>query len=418
MYYRITILAHLFLRKASLSFLLSFLMTFSDALPVQFWPINCATFNEHVPAGVHKRCFLAPWQCDDEIKIQFTDDPGNSYSLLVLNEEGVTTDTIEFEEISSGLYQLSLVPSENSPGFCEEKIQLKIQSNAGFQSFALPAFNEWANAGGAGDPWTTGATPSYAVTPGGNETEFLFVDYAFIVGLEYSLALNYTSTSGTFSSQINIFVLDSSNNIIFSNSGVNVIQNGANSTVPFMFVADASSTRVGIKISPGSFDSATVTLNSITSLRQVGITTDLYKSDYLDLKIEHPDTILVNYSNHRNFAGLNYEQTSPDIDFNIRVPAIFYHQRFPEEDEVMELSSALATLNGTLRKQRLLDTDYLPYYFHEKLKLILKHQFVSILDRQWVKQEGYEIEEGERRWPLKKAKCWLSEKEFVHRNIL
>ena len=167
MYHRIIILAHLFLRKASLSYFPLFLMTFSDALPVQFWPINCATFNEHTPQGVHKRCFLAPWECDDEIKIQFTDEPNNSYSLLILNEQGSTADTIDFNEVAPGLYQLAFTPSENSPGFCEEKIQLKVQSNSGFQGFDLPAFNLWANSGGAGDPWTTGSSPSYAVTPGG-----------------------------------------------------------------------------------------------------------------------------------------------------------------------------------------------------------------------------------------------------------
>jgi hypothetical protein len=119
-----------------------------------------------------------------------------------------------------------------------------------------------------------------------------------------------------------------------------------------------------------------------------------------------------------NFAGLVYVGSSPEPEFYIRVPAIFFHQRFPEEDEVMELSTSLATLNGTLRKQRLLDVDYVPYYFHEKLKFVLKHQTVTIFSRQWVKQEVYEIVEGDRRWPVKKAKCWISEKDFVHRNVL
>jgi hypothetical protein len=66
----------------------------------------------------------------------------------------------------------------------------------------------------------------------------------------------------------------------------------------------------------------------------------------------------------------------------------------------------------------MLDVDYVPYYFHEKLKFVLKHQFVSIYGKEWVKQEPYEIADGDRRWPIKKAKCWISEKEFVHRNVL
>ena len=190
---------------------------------------------------------------------------------------------------------------------------------------------------------------------------------------------------------------------------------GANA-LTITFLATVNSTRIAFRHSSGS--NVDITVNSTSGTRTVGTDTIVAKTDCLDLQIEQPDTILLNYSNHRNFAGLNYESTSPENDFNIRIPAIFFHQRFPEEDEVMELSSELVTLNGTLRKQRLLDTSYLPYYFHEKLKLILKHQFVTVHDRQWVKQEAYEILEGERKWPLKKAKCWLSEKEFVHRNIL
>jgi len=144
----------------------------------------------------------------------------------------------------------------------------------------------------------------------------------------------------------------------------------------------------------------------------------VFKSDCIDIRESHSNTILINYYNHRNFAGLVYQDTSPDVQFHLRVPAIFYHQRFPEEDETIELSSSLVHLNGDIKRMRLLDTDYIPYYMHEKIKLILKHQFVTIYNKEWVKTEAYEITEGDRRWPVKKAKCWISEKEFIHRNVL
>lgn len=149
----------------------------------------------------------------------------------------------------------------------------------------------------------------------------------------------------------------------------------------------------------------------------VGDGSDIAKSDCLDIGT-HRSSILINYRNHRNFAGLVYQDISPEFEFELRVPAIFYHQKFPDEDETMELSTSLVNLNGNLRKQRFMDIDYVPYYFHEKLKLVLKHQFITIFDKEWIKQEAYEIVEGNKRWPIKKASIWLSEKEYIHRNVL
>lgn len=129
----------------------------------------------------------------------------------------------------------------------------------------------------------------------------------------------------------------------------------------------------------------------------------------------HQNTLLINYYNHQNYAGLIYGNGQK---FNIRVPAFLFHQRFPDEEEVMELTSSLVTANSSMRKQKLLDTDYLPYYFHEKLILALKHQFVTIYNKQWVKQEPYEVVGGDSKQPWRRGACWLSEKDFLQRNVL
>jgi hypothetical protein len=262
-------------------------MTISDAQPVQFWLVECNTYNEQESDGVHYKCFSAPWNCDDEITIQFIANPDTSpelpdeYSLIVIDEDNNELMSIPFDYQFDGtnyVFYLTLIPSDQTPDLCNRLIKLEI-------------FNE-----------TTATTEA--------------------------------------------------------------------------------------------------------------------KSDALDIQDSHSDTVLINYYNHRNFAGLIYQSTSPDFEFNIRIPAIFYHQRFPEEDETMVLSSSLVSLNGEIKKQKLLDIAYVPYYFHEKIKLVLKHQFVTIENKQWVKQEPYEISEGDRRWPVKKAKCWINQKDFVHRNVL
>jgi len=261
-------------------------MVLSDAQPIQFWPVDCDTFNEHVSDGVHHVCFCQPVHCDDTIVIQ------------------------------------GYVVGEGSPPVADDYTLTIVAENGG-----------------------TLAEIPFDVQEVGDK----FV---------YSVTLNLETMS-----------------------------------------PDLCSTRVQFQINNAS---------TVTSVA---------KSDCIDIA-DHDNTILITYSNHRNFAGLVYQNASPEFEFYLRVPAIFYHQRFPEEDEVIELSSSLVALTGELKRTRLMDTDYMPYYMHEKIKLVLKHQFVSIYNKEWVKEAAYELSDTDRRWPVTKAKCWITEKEFVHRNVL
>lgn len=262
---------------------LCFVMIFSDAQPVQFWPIECNTYNQAEPYGVHHKCFCQPWQCDDPIKIQFTEpsdsSPSDDFTLSIRDEDGDEIANLPFDVQDDGtnlVYSLSLV-SDQSPEICD-----------------------------------------------------MFVQF--------------------------------------------VILNSDNQAVA--------------------------------------------QSDCQDIRTTQPDTILINYRNHRNIFGLVYADVTPETEFNLRIPAIFFHQRFPKEEETMMLSTSVQSLNSVVRRQRLLDVDYVPYYFHEKINLVLQHQFVTIINREWVTQEAYEIVEGNRMWPVKKGKIYLSEKDFVMRNVL
>lgn len=389
-------------------------MEISNALPVQFWLVGCDTYNEHEAAGVHHKCYCAPWQCDDNIKVQLTDDGEQTYTLEIYNASEQLLGTLAFEEVVSGVYEVNLNLAQDSPDVCEEQIQLKIKREAGIAAVTLPALDTFVNDGGPGTPWTLGATPSVTRALIGS-VEILHADFAFIAGVTYTVNLDFSAT-GSATVQLFLQIQDSSFVTQFSASDT---FNGAETdTIVLTFTATVSTTRIAITAAWASNDAETITITGRSATRTVGTAELVAKSDCLDIRTEHEDSILLTYSNHRNFAGLVYEDISPANEFQIRIPSTFFHQRFPEEDEVMELSTSLVTLNGTVRKQRLLDTDYVPYYFHEKMKLILKHQMLEIFDRQWVKQEAYEIVEGDRRWPMKKAKVWLSEKDFVHRNIL
>jgi len=250
-------------------------LTISDALPVQFWPVNSDTYNEKEPEGVFRRCFCQPWNSTDTIKIQVDFNIIDAISLKIYDEDSALIQSIAFTNTIDTVYTVSFSPSTYD--ITNQLIKLKIY-------------------------------------------------------------------------------------------------NGSN---------------------------------------------ELFKSDCLNIKQSWDETVLITYSNNRNFAGLNYTLVSPDPEFSIRIPAVFFHERFPEQDEVIELSNSRSIqLNAQVKAQRLLEIFPSPYYWHRKLKLILKHQFVSIDCQDWVKSEQYELQESSRRNPLKKALVWLDEKDYIQRNVL
>lgn len=392
-------------------------MTFSDAIPIQFWLIDCDTYNEEERYGQYQRCFCAPWECDDEIKIQFQDEDDQNFSLLIYDEDDSLLDSIPITETSDGVYLTSFTPSDNTPGICDKKVQLEIRKEAGSQGVTLPELNTYTNTGGTGDPWSLGANPSIATTFGGTTSEGLIVDFAFIAGVEYTIIVNFTNTANTVGI-FSIGVTDSSNVVQFSQNtpGAN---SGANESNPLVFTATTDTTRIRIGLT-FSGASNTTTINSVSATRSVGTPEVVAKSDCLNIKESHEGTVLITYSNFRNYAGIINNNGSPDLTFYLRIPAVFNEERYPETDEPMQLSNnRIISLNSQVKKQRLLETDQMPNYMHLKVKEVLKHQFVTIEEVDYVKEEPYEqVENANKRWPMRRYTCWLTEKEYVVRNIL
>lgn len=143
------------------------------------------------------------------------------------------------------------------------------------------------------------------------------------------------------------------------------------------------------------------------------------KSDCVDIKEDHKETTLITYSNNRPFASLNSSVGTPDHAFNLRIPSVFFKERFPEESEILQLSNSRSIqINAQVKAQKLLNVGPMPFYMHRKAKLALTFQYVTIDGQDWVKEEAYEVAETKRTHPLSKAQCWLTEKDTIYRNIL
>lgn len=397
----------------------------SDALPIQFWQADCDTYNEKEVCGVHAKCWCQPWNCDDEIPLQFTDTSELDYILRALDENG----DVIFENSFSSYQQ--------TPGYPADIFQDYPLSGWLSESFDDPFDNP---------NWALGTNPSVSTGLVSVHTDYIVSD-VFIDQQTFTISM----------------VVDATNNgkivVKMYNTGVeigsvesSVLSTGADQVVDVVMSLSDDADEIKIYIERTTGASFSVTLKSIeTNVDPVATSPFVYstsfipsettpgicnerirleivnvtaspenvvaKSDCLDIKQAHACTNVIEYFNNLNLDGLIYEDISPVTTFRIRVPSIFFHEKFVEEDNVIKLTSSVVKTSSSIEAQRLFETDYIPYYMHRKLQLIFKHQDISIDNRNWVKREAYEIQEGERRWPLKKAKCYLNEDNYL-RSVL
>lgn len=394
----------------------------ADAQPVQLWPVDCETYNEKEVCGVFASCFCQPFECDDEIKVQIYDDSGDSFVLRIVDENDSTISDIVMEEISSNVHQASFIPSQYSPDVCDRKVQLKVVvDDASEQVFSFAAGAEgWTNQGaGTNWNWSSLNGGSMVVTNLGTTTRTLSKTGLTFEARPYRIYFRFLITAAgnslTFTARgMDAFGILVEQDILTGITGTGEYQGYMDFTAEQaeviielqLFVTDNSG------VPDATFYLLDVTIES-TQNDEV-----IYKSDCLDIKTTHDCTKLISYTNNRVFNGLYFNTASPDETFYLRIPATFVHERFPEEDEVLKRTSDTITLNSTMEAQKLLETGYMPYYMHRKTKLVLKMQTVTIDDQQWVKQEAYEIQEGNKRHPKKMARVWLNEADFVQRNVL
>jgi len=426
----------------------------SDANPVQFWPVDCQTYNEYEACGVHHKCWCHPWQCDDEIPVQFVDtDFGTTKDLEAYNSDGDLLFSQAFETEDQFLTEFDL-------NFVNPNFTLNLANWGNYSgSPGTEAGWTWNSIGPLGVAQADGTSGTLhqtyelyqqRVNLGVNGYDkYPPGDYVFKINLSNEstggsspltegLYLQATDTLGVFGEAIPSAITiprgggftDYTVNftitqpwkyftIYFYKQGPgsgSVIKIYINSFNIESYPLDYTNTVYSSSFVPSQEDICDEQINLIITNPDES-PSDLYKSDCLDIATVQKCTTLIEYSNNRNFAGLVYTGVSPEQTFNIRVPAIFFHEQFPEEDEAMELTTGIQKTSGTMKVQRLFETDYMPYYMHKKLKLIFKHQFITIDNASWLKEEPYDVQEGDRRWPVKKAKCFLTE-NYIQRAVL
>ena len=144
----------------------------------------------------------------------------------------------------------------------------------------------------------------------------------------------------------------------------------------------------------------------------------LMQSDCLDLKETHECTKLIEYENTSNFDGIDYVGGSPGPSFQLRIPAIFFEEQNPQEQEDAELSNGqIITLRQSIQEKRLLEIGYLPPYMHRKIQKVLMHDSVLIDGDYWRKRDPYEPNPI-KKYNLKTASVMLTKYDSVEKNTI
>ena len=109
-------------------------------------------------------------------------------------------------------------------------------------------------------------------------------------------------------------------------------------------------------------------------------------SEPIDLKVEHPKTYLINYSNLDNAYGVTW---TTGIKFNLRVEAMLF-KRLPTGERTISRDADFTPVKVSSRRMRnfLFEVYMLPPYLHEKLAVIFD------LDNWFINGVKYQATEG------------------------
>lgn len=423
--------------------------------------------------------FVQPVDFGDPLVIQFQSGPGVQFVLNMIREDGSAyLFNSPFTEVISGVYQITIAAAVGLPHDWGQYI-LSIATIAsvvtaniipnptftggggGWGNFPVGGTN-WVSAGVTGVVVTltaaapnsniiarsvaftdTLSTQTHKATVTGTATQnaatygvrgylrvYYYKDGAEVTKLRRDVPIRFNTNLGygpslvtnvNFRGLIPADTTDSSN--VFDNIGF---------SAHMTYYGDPAATLV-VQID-----------NVVMAVHQDNM--DIYaKSDYLqygwnewlELEMNQPeDTVLISYTNNSDFAGLEYTGISPGPEFSIRIPAVFDRNNGPKTEEVHPLSNdTFIRIWSRLEKKRLLEIGHMPDYMHEKLNLIFMHDFIHVGKVNHVAfvnnnqvgdnpgidvvvRDPYEIADGDKRFPMRRASILLTDQDYIKRNLI
>jgi hypothetical protein len=386
------------------------------------------TFNERPNAGYEDVPFFQLWNCEDALDLVAEYDGPRRLFLKVEDDMGNELALMPFNNVVDNIW----VISTNFEEYCDKCVRLSLVETDSFSienGFFIESLSPWGNfydetMDDENQFWAWAAGNRAVFFPGG---DFLGTNYIgqqvenFPQGqYRVKITLNETASvspgSFTYTSIVSVSntpdtgpftVVGTTPGAVIAGGGPQVIQvdftigpGEVDSEYILIHFVNNLFTELPINLSISSIE---VVLSPATSPEV------LSRSDFMEVADTQRDTRIVRYTNEGEFAGIPYDLLDPKPEFNIRLLSRFYKERNPQEEETESNSDGtIVKLSSEFKTQRRLELDPLPMYMHKKIVLALQHNSVNIENLQWVKEEGYDLDEINSKYPHEAAQVWLT----------
>lgn len=390
-------------------------MTISSALPIQFWDIESETFQEQTRCGKTDVCYCEYIRTGEQVLQIY--NPGNEPTLKAFDSEAAEIDIdASTSGAVSGMYTITFTIPDSAigktiqfivyqTGGTVEKMKSGCVEVLGEYSLQLPSAlpGQWDQEGALA-VWTANVGNAEVTIPiPGGQSNTLYKEFSAGAGA-YSVVYSVSITgTGTNSLTFNFY------------SGATPVYSRDFFATDVLFIEQKTFsvpiTRIEVIAFASDGDSDFV-VSSIAMIAAIG-------------NLSNESCIkTIRYSNHKNFRDMNgnvidYESGSPTPSFEIHIPAMFFDENFPLEEEVHPQSDdTWKRVWSRMEAKKLFEIGRLPYYMHKKLQMILVHDIVEIDDEFWVKRDAYNIEAGNKRFPLKTGSVLLTNRDEITRNLI
>lgn len=342
--------------------------------------------------------------------VTFTDPSFSTQDAQIYN--------FSVESLQPSSYDLTVTPQDI--GVCEDSYQLFISTGGPSADLVYPTpIDTWSPLSGS-PAWTVDADGAHAVLSTGETTRTLFIPVSGVmVGDALKVFLELIASLPATTSHIQAAFYGAGPTATSNIVNISTILTDNPSTSAFVITGSVTEIRISLTLTSAPTSPITYTLNkNLRIYKSAGI--NIYKSEFVRYSSDIAENTLIRYKSFKNFAGIVYPNDG--TYFSIRIPGVFYHQRFPTEQKGIELSNSREINTGSVLKlQKLLSIQDAPYYIHNKLILILQHAVsgsVVINNVEWTVEETYTLEDGDPMHEMRQANIFLTRRNYVDRNVI
>jgi hypothetical protein len=402
----------------------------SHASPIEFWLTGQESFNNKEECSIYPVCFCQTINPSDTLRLDIRDSTDGTNYLVIYRDDGSIWKNYTFSATGFDHHQYLLIVGESGDwdDVEDRKLIFKI-SNTSIAAIIAPT--SWSNSAGLGSAFTKSATQFTASTSGIGGTTFAAKESLSLIPSGTRVIFNLTILGGgSWSGFVTVKFWNGdpdSGGIGVGTQSFTGLVSGItyNETVDLTLTGNATYVSISTNLpNTGSAENIAITVIFSQPIQVIYVSDSavLAFSDCVEIT-DNQDFIctkLISYSNSTDIAGLGFPSWSPPAIYYLRIPAVFFEEQYPQEQEDLELSTdEIITLWSKMEAKKLLDIGFMPFYMHKKVQLILMMDYISIDGIEYRKRDPYTISEGgSKRHALRRAQVLLSEKDFITRNLL